>query len=492
MGNCQQSPVDSSVNKHKFKTKEIHSKAGFTKKVFRGLKSVLLFIPSLLVSLLGFLFTGRNPFELITDMLFDKYCKNISDEQKIHLTKLINDEFDLIFNSIINEIDDFIQFIIKYNNIEKLTIAKFKNLKDEIKNIADSSKKINILLIGKTGVGKSTLINALLEEEVAKESLGNIGTLSFNHYSSPKWKNVNLIDSQGFDLSKPFKFFINDALDFIQSNNEERLKFIDLIFYCFTGLRFESNEKELISNLVELYEQIKMPIIFVNTQSITDDFEKMKGYIKNDFNNKDLIITEVLAKSKTLKNGGKIPSFGIKELKLITEKQFENIKETAYYKKFYRNCLNKLYESNIIYKAANIRLETFMQSLLISNLIKFSFSDNNYENNKEINERIKNISDKFLKAFNSGIKKIAKLMIDFKIENEIEYEKEVKNVEHKKNEKIEVEEIKRKIGVEKFQKEIQDLILQQYFKCFNEIIRNIFEEKLQTIYESQINIASLY
>ena len=103
------------------------------------------------------------------------------------------------------------------------------------------------MLRGKIVVGKSTLINSLLEKDVAKESLGNIGTLSFNYYSSPKWKNINLIDSKGFDLNNPFKFFVSDALEFIESNNQDKLKFIDLIYYCFTGLRFESNEKELIN-----------------------------------------------------------------------------------------------------------------------------------------------------------------------------------------------------------------------------------------------------
>lgn len=180
-------------------------------------------------------------------------------------------------------------------------------------------------------------------------------------------------------------------------------------------------------------------------------------------------------------------SFGIKELKQITEKQFENIKETAYYKKFYRNCLNKLYEANIIYKAANIKIETFIKDLILSNLKKFSFSEIEYENNKAFNKRIEKISDKFLNAFNNGIKKIAELMIDFRIETEIQYEKEIKNIERKKNQKSEVEEIKKKIGVEKFQKEIQDLILVQYFKCFNEIIGNKFEEKLRDVYENEIN-----
>ena len=96
MGAFQQSPVDSCVNKHKFKTKEIHSKAGCKKNVWKGIKSILLFVPSLFISIIGFFLTGKNPFEIIIDILFDKYCKNISNDQKIHLTKLINDEFDII------------------------------------------------------------------------------------------------------------------------------------------------------------------------------------------------------------------------------------------------------------------------------------------------------------------------------------------------------------------------------------------------------------
>ena len=85
------------------------------------------------------------------------------------------------------KIDNFIQLIIKENNIENLTIEKLKDMNKEIKQISDKSKKINILLIGKTGVGKYTLINSLLEKDVAKESLGNIGTIRFNYYSSPNW-----------------------------------------------------------------------------------------------------------------------------------------------------------------------------------------------------------------------------------------------------------------------------------------------------------------
>ena len=37
--------------------------------------------------------------------------------------------------------------------------------------------KVNVLLIGNSGVGKSTLINAVLENKVAKTSIGERGTV---------------------------------------------------------------------------------------------------------------------------------------------------------------------------------------------------------------------------------------------------------------------------------------------------------------------------
>ena len=156
----------------------------------------------------------------------------------------------------------------------------------------------------KNGVGKSTLINVLLElkgEKMAPESLGKIGTLSFVPYSSEHWKHINL-NSRGFDFSKPIESYQKDTNNYLRENNNSKLNFIDIIFYCFKGDRFEDEEKKLILSLKEAHSGKDLPIIFVYTHNITNNFEYMKEYDKKELNDNDLIIINVLAKDEKLIN----------------------------------------------------------------------------------------------------------------------------------------------------------------------------------------------
>jgi len=55
----------------------------------------------------------------------------------------------------------------------------------------------NILLVGKSGVGKSTLINGVFdfsENEVAKTGVGKPITLEYNEFISDKRKGLRIID----------------------------------------------------------------------------------------------------------------------------------------------------------------------------------------------------------------------------------------------------------------------------------------------------------
>lgn len=67
--------------------------------------------------------------------------------------------------------------------------------------------KVNVLLIGNSGVGKSTLINAVLENKVAKTSIGERGTVKMDVYESDSVP-FRLIDSKGMEYS----FFENFKL----------------------------------------------------------------------------------------------------------------------------------------------------------------------------------------------------------------------------------------------------------------------------------------
>lgn len=199
--------------------------------------------------------------------------------------------------------------------------------------------------MGKTGVGKSTLINAILKSNVAKESGEGVGTPDYKIYNSEIWKGVNLIDSRGIDLGKTMKQYQKDTLNYIIENEkDDNLKFIDIIYYCFSCNTFEQEEKQLLLSIDKIYDNLNMPIFFIFTLKIDND-NTMKNYVKKELNEiKNIEYIEILAKEKEIINGIKIPPFGVDKLVEKTNEKIKNIKNMAYFKKFQNIFMKNLYK----------------------------------------------------------------------------------------------------------------------------------------------------
>ncbi|MDK6814896.1 50S ribosome-binding GTPase, partial [Corynebacterium sp. UMB6689] len=79
------------------------------------------------------------------------------------------------------------------------------SLADDLLNQAGDTinemEKIEILVVGKTGVGKSTLINNIFREELAKTGVGKPITQHIQKLSKEDMP-INLYDSRGLELSK--------------------------------------------------------------------------------------------------------------------------------------------------------------------------------------------------------------------------------------------------------------------------------------------------
>ena len=203
-----------------------------------------------------------------------------SEEDSDKLIKIIVEGFEHILNEIEKEIREIIQIAINSRELDIINRTKEELDKKKREINSYDYKRINILFLGKTGVGKSTLINALLKKNVAKESGKGLGTLDYTIYNSEIWKGVNLIDSRGIDLGKTMKQFQKDTLKYINMNkNDDNLKFIDIIYYCFNCNTFEKEEKELLLSIDKIYDNLNIPIFFIFTQKIDDD-TTMKKYVK--------------------------------------------------------------------------------------------------------------------------------------------------------------------------------------------------------------------
>ena len=189
-----------------------------------------------------------------------------------------------------------------------------------------NSKHFNVLLLGKTGVGKSTLINGTLdlsENEKAKTGVGEPVTKEFDEYTSDKRKGLRLIDSRGIELEgQNIKVVFDSSKKLIEDRAREGDpdKLIHCIWYCFksSGLRFENCEKEILTLLMNQYDDNNLPIIIVITQNyIAEDTEVMIDYLKKDFQNREIIIMPVVAEKKNIgskKNEIIVKKDGIEEL----------------------------------------------------------------------------------------------------------------------------------------------------------------------------------
>ena len=272
------------------------------------------------------------------------------------------------------------------------------SIKQEIENDLKSNeftKKLNhfnILILGRAGIGKTTLINSILEfEGTPKELLTGEGTSKTigepKGYISDKVKGIRLWDSQGIDKEKynipkvveSVKKLINEA----SLNNDPDL-FIHCIWYCISGNRFEKLESESISELMSIYDDDTLPIIIVyteaysenSTKEVCDEVKKVLDKVVDKQKIKEINIVPIVAKDKEIKLRNistTIEKFGIKPLMDISIKKIKLAVNSAGFFSF-KNKLKKDYENKIqtkctkIKKDINEKVEKFLLGNTISDL----------------------------------------------------------------------------------------------------------------------------
>lgn len=76
--------------------------------------------------------------------------------------------------------------------------AAFLQAQTIYKEVNEATKsKLNILIVGKTGYGKSTLINTIFNEKLAQSGTGKPITQEIKRYTSAKQPNLAIYDTRG-------------------------------------------------------------------------------------------------------------------------------------------------------------------------------------------------------------------------------------------------------------------------------------------------------
>ena len=195
-------------------------------------------------------------------------------------------------------------------------------IKESINNNFLNLEKLNIVISGKTGVGKSTLLNAIFGEEVVKTDIGKPVTQEIKKIEKEGFP-LTIYDTPGLELGGMHskENLLNEIREIIKEGIEsgDISKAIHIILYCVNTkcARFEDAEADFVRQLSESADEYNVPVIVVLTQ--TQDKKKgeeLKKVIEKE-NLKVRNIIPVLAKDEEIDLGNKIirfSSFGLEEL----------------------------------------------------------------------------------------------------------------------------------------------------------------------------------
>ena len=146
---------------------------------------------------------------------------------------------------------------------------------------------MNFIAIGTSGVGKSTLINEIFGEQIAKEGMGTRTTLESKKYESKLVPFLSVLDTMGTEIGSGHRLIdvLQETLQQITQklNSNDPNEHIHCILYCTTSNRFFPDELDVILKLREKYDGKKLPIVIVYTRATKDDeVESIRKSI-NDF-----------------------------------------------------------------------------------------------------------------------------------------------------------------------------------------------------------------
>jgi len=138
------------------------------------------------------------------------------------------------------------------------------SFRTEFDKQAEQLGRVNIAIFGKTGVGKSTLVNAIFGEAIAETGIGAPVTSGSHLYLDARGT-LGVVDTRGLEVGRDDDEILKEVTQVVKDGRGKPLaEQIHVAWYCIRGLdrRFEQVEEDFICTLAKL----GIPVLVVLTQ----------------------------------------------------------------------------------------------------------------------------------------------------------------------------------------------------------------------------------
>lgn len=199
-----------------------------------------------------------------------------------------------------------------------------EQIMEAVKKARADLTHLNVMVLGKTGVGKSTLINNVFSESLAETGIGKPVTQKIRKYDKEGFP-LSIYDTPGLELGgenaidQLLKEVVEVMTDGVKTGDIS--KAIHCIWYCVgtSSHRFEEAEQEFINKFLKETSKFNVPVIIILTQAFSKkEAREMKAEIEKE-NLNVIQVVPVLAADYEIDEDYVVKAYGLDYLIEVME-----------------------------------------------------------------------------------------------------------------------------------------------------------------------------